>query len=361
MSQRSVGLDVLRAACIAGVLVTHFASFFLPPEGASGVIRQALSLGSFGVTGFFLLSAYLLTGILLREVAGRQTKIWKRYWIRRSLRIWPLYYLAILVVVVIALISATAVPGLPFLATFTYNWTAWEETNTFLAHFWSMCVEEQLYVLIPILCFIAFRWRWPILVGLIVLAPLGRLWVSTHFPYPAVWNFTTSHLDVFAIGVLLASADHASGARWRKIRNAIADSPWAFAIAGVLALALVVATALAPGWVFGSGAAAVTYLAVALLWAWLLLKVTRRPWTQVGFASRGAVWMGRRSYGIYVYHWPAIVVGAWLSPKVGIPLPVTGVLLIVAVLVFSEFSFRWIESPFLRLKTRFSGDPIRAT
>jgi peptidoglycan/LPS O-acetylase OafA/YrhL len=343
---------------VAGVLATHYSPFFISTGGPLGLVRNTLALGSFGVTGFFLLSAYLLTGILLKEVGTGQRQVWKRYWIRRSLRIWPLYYLAIVVVVVVSLLAARTVPGLPGLATFTYNWVSWREPNQFLSHFWSMCAEEQLYVLIPILCFIAFKWRLPILVGLFAIAPVSRWLVAEHFPYPAVWNFTTSHLDVFALGVLLASLDYVGGgAHWQRVRTVIAGSRRVALVAGALALVLIASAAIDPQWVFGSGAAAWTYLAAALVWAWLLVKLTQRPLAQAKPATRGAVWMGQRSYGIYVYHWPAVVLGTWIVSAVAIPAPVIGVLLLASVLGFSEISFRWIESPFLRLKARFSRDP----
>lgn len=356
MSERSVGLDVLRAACVAGVLITHFSPFFLDGDGASGWARRALSLGSFGVTGFFLLSAYLLTSILLREVAAKRPHIWRRYWIRRSLRIWPLYFFAILVYVIVALATGTGVPGLPWLATFTYNWVSWEQPNPLLGHFWSMGAEEQLYVLIPILCFIAFARRWPFLVGLIVIAPIARWITADLLPYPAVWNFTTSHLDVFAIGVLLASLDHSRTPRWQRIRVVLAGNRWVAAAVALLSAGLIAASAVSPEWVFGSRATTFTYLAVAIVWAWCLLKATGVPRSRAGLSTRAAVWVGQRSYGIYVYHWPAAVLGMSIAAMIPVPTPVIGVVMIAAALLVSESSYRWLEQPFLRLKSRFSTD-----
>lgn len=356
MLQRSVGLDVLRAVCVVGVLATHFSQFFFTSSGAGGSIRQTLALGSFGVTGFFLLSAYLLTRILLKEAGTGQSQVWKRYWIRRSLRIWPLYYLAIVVFVVVAVATSKPIPGLRWLVTFTYNWTGWYAPNAVLSHFWSMCVEEQLYVLIPILCFIGFKWRVRLLAVLIVAAPVSRWLVAQYFPYPAVWNFTTSHLDVFAIGVLLASLDHANGRSWLRVREAIGKSRWIAAVVGALVLLLVVASTVNAQWVFASGASSWTYLLAALVWAWSMVKLTRKPLTQDKRAMRSAVWVGQRSYGIYVYHLPAVMLGVLLSSILNVPPPVVGVVLIAVVLIISEASFRWVESPFLRLKARFSRE-----
>ena len=353
---RSLGLDVLRAGCVLGVLVTHFAPFFIPADGAGGTVRNALALGSFGVTGFFLLSAYLLTGILLKEVQAKRAQIWKRYWIRRSLRIWPLYFLAIAVFVVAALLFSKPLTGLPWLATFTYNWASWHEHNAVLSHFWSMCVEEQLYVLVPILAFVPLRRRIPVLVVLIVAAPIARWLVSFNAPYPAVWNFTTSHLDVFALGVLLASLDFAGSPRWKRFRASIAGSPWVGITVAALFALLVVLAAIDPQRVFGGGDSAWTYLLAAAVWAWCLVVLTKRQLVSTSPAVRAAAWMGQRSYGIYVYHWPVVLLGLTFGPATGIPLPVLGLGLIAVVLVVSEASYRWFESPFLRLKARFSTD-----
>lgn len=358
MAQRSVGLDIVRAVCVTGVVLTHFSPFFLPATGLAGAFRSAVGLGSFGVTGFFLLSSYLLTGILLREIGNKRPNVWGRYWARRALRIWPLYYLAVLVVSIVGLITATRVAGLPWLLTLTYNWVNWSDTNELLGHFWSMCAEEQLYILIPILSFIAFKWRWRILVGLIVIAPISRFLVATHLPYPAVWNFTTSHLDVFALGALLASFDYAKHPRWIAVRAWITRSWWSVAAVVAMALTLGIAAARDLSWVFGSVASTWTYVFAALVWTWLMLKLTQKPQTEVTSATRAPVWLGQRSYGVYVYHWPAVIFGTWLGTKVGIPLPVIGIVLIAAVLAFSEFSFRFIESPFLRLKSRFSRETV---
>lgn len=363
MTRRLVGLDVIRAVCIAGVLTTHFSGFFIELDSSAGGVRRILALGSFGVTGFFLLSAYLLTGILLREIGNRQPQVWKRYWIRRSLRIWPLYYLVFFVTVAVGLATttATAVAGWPWLATFSFNWVTWRESNVYLMHFWSMSAEEQLYILIPILSFVAFKWRASILLLLIAVAPLLRWFVAGAFPYPAIWNFTTSHLDVFALGVLIASLDHRGGESWSKIRASVSQTRWSMFAVAIIGSALVAAAFVNPAWVFGSRWSAITYLMAAIVWAWMLLLATSRPWTNVNAGTKSAIWMGQRSYGIYVYHWPAVVFGGWLVTVVAIPSPLVGLALLVVVLVVSEASFRWIESPFLRLKTRFSREPAPAT
>jgi peptidoglycan/LPS O-acetylase OafA/YrhL len=224
-----------------------------------------------------------------------------------------------------------------------------------------MCAEEQLYVLIPILCFLAARWRWPILLALIAVAPVGRWLVADQLPYPAVWNFTTSHLDVFAIGVALASLDSARDDRWLHVRAVIAHSRPVLVVVGALAVVLIASAAIDPQWVYGSGASSWTYLLVAVVWAWLLVRLTPGPQPPVSRPVAAAVWMGRRSYGIYVCHWPLVLFGLWLGSVTPIPLPVIGAALVVAVLAISEASFRWIESPFLRLKARFSRDPAPAT
>jgi peptidoglycan/LPS O-acetylase OafA/YrhL len=74
------------------------------------------------------------------------------------------------------------------------------------------------------------------------------------------------------------------------------------------------------------------------------------------------VWLGRRSYGVYVFHWPAVVVAAWVAGRLPAGLtPLIGAGALALVLIGSGLSFRFFESPFLRLKGRFSSDPTRAS
>jgi peptidoglycan/LPS O-acetylase OafA/YrhL len=147
-----------------------------------------------------------------------------------------------------------------------------------------------------------------------------------------------------------------------RAREWIASSRLVGAGTWVLAGVLIAASVFDPGWVFGSSASSWTYLAAALVWASILLRITRRPWAGSGVVTRAAVWLGRRSYGVYVFHWPAVVLAAWVAGRLPAALtPLIGAGALALVLIGSGLSFRFFESPFLRLKGRFSSDPARAS
>lgn len=350
------GLDVLRAACVLLVFSTHFSSFAMPG-------LTIFAAGSFGVVGFFVLSSYLLTRIFFaeRETYRNPGSVVGNYFVRRILRIWPLYF-ALVGFVALVEIDLQGHVSSPWLGVFGYNWVSASQPSQYLSHFWSMCVEEQLYLIIPAVVYLSFRTRNSILAILTVVAIATRIWVSFAFPYPAVWNFTTSHLDSFALGVLLGSLDSAQGERWRDFRDRITTSR--LISVGILAAGtlLITASILDAGFVFGSAAASWTYLLAALCFGWLLLRVTplgrnsdvRQPAQLWG-------WIGARSYGLYVFHWPIIVlaglaVGA-LGEATRLPLFFAA---LATTFVVAWLSYRWFEGPLLRLKKRFRPRPERA-
>ncbi len=361
--KRSVGLDVFRAACALFVVIGHYSPFFLPPTEDPAVksVGNVLWLGSFGVTGFFVLSSYLLTRIMLRMRATPGAHIWRGYFARRVLRIWPLYFAVFLVSLVICLIIGIDMAGLWSLPTFTYNWTAWQSTNQWIGHFWSMCAEEQFYLLIPLLCLMPYRTRMLASGFLFIVAPVSRYWIGGLLPYPAVWNFTTSHLDAFALGVMIASLDHSGGPRWIAVRNQISRSKWSWILVIAGSSGIVLLAANDPLQVLGSLNTWYTMLIVALIATWVLMCSTTAK--VVGdnadeepqsAGTRLMVWLGVRSYGIYVFHWPGRMAGMWLVTTFGLYPPLAGLMFLALTLAVAYASYRWFESPFLRRKELFS-------
>src|SRR4051812_27511579 len=167
-------LDVLRLGAFLCVFVSHTldVSTFFPHPG-----KQRLgALVMFGLILFFVLSAFLLTRLLMLEVQATGSFSVSRYLQRRTLRIWPLYFTAVLGAVLIALALASF-PGLahrtgvepgqviqppevPAYSLFYANWylSVHEATGDFLPHLWSLSVEEQFYVALPVLFVLAARW-----------------------------------------------------------------------------------------------------------------------------------------------------------------------------------------------------------
>lgn len=139
-------LDALRFFAFLGVLLHHGPR---PP----GILYRVGSVGGFGLSMFFLLSAYLITELLLREREQSGTVSWRLFFIRRASRIWPLYYLALAIAVVIGHIPPHrfAVPGagLVGLSFFVANWVPNHRLGLLLGPLWSISVEEQFYLVWP--------------------------------------------------------------------------------------------------------------------------------------------------------------------------------------------------------------------
>jgi peptidoglycan/LPS O-acetylase OafA/YrhL len=151
----NTNLDALRGICLSLVLATHFfGTSRLPIDSPdlNNIWRNFWILGSFGVTGFFVLSAYLLTSNFLND-ATFNTKCVKQYYARRALRILPLYYLIFSVAICYTAISGKlAFSHIHHYLIFTANQEAYKWADVgILGHLWSICVEVQFYILLPLL------------------------------------------------------------------------------------------------------------------------------------------------------------------------------------------------------------------
>jgi peptidoglycan/LPS O-acetylase OafA/YrhL len=339
-------IEGLRAIAILTVLAYHAG---LPLRG-----------GFVGVDIFFVISGYLITGLLVVELEATGTISWMRFLGRRVRRLLPA---AVLVLVVTAAVSFVVVPGLrrreialdiAAASTYVVNWVFARREVDYLAsdmspspvqHYWSLAVEEQYYVLWPLLL---------ILLALVVRRPgrrsvatvLGALvagsftwsvWSSHTDPLPAFFTSTT-RLWELGVGALLAVA---LAGRPRPSRPVPGAGLLGWAAVAVL---LAVAVALPHGvdWP-GAWALLPTLPTALLLWVgWQ--QATGGPLRLLG--SRPMVWFGALSYSIYLWHWPVIVLGEWSADWAGATLPSWGKLaLAVASIGPAWLSWRFVESP----------------
>src|SRR5882757_2915142 len=199
-------LDGLRAMAIILVLSLH-----------TGVMH----FGWIGVQLFFVLSGFLITGILWKEKSKMQpiSYKFKKFWVRRALRILPLYY-GYLVVLGLAYLffhfPASYKTYMPYLLTYTYNFTRtlpdWTMDPAF-AHLWSLAIEEQFYVFFPLILLLAPpRFVKIFMVAIIILTPVTRFVLGQYFlekgfrgealATTVYWN-SFSHLDAFFIGGMI--------------------------------------------------------------------------------------------------------------------------------------------------------------
>ncbi|HET7821594.1 MAG TPA: acyltransferase, partial [Ornithinibacter sp.] len=339
-------IEGLRAVAILTVLAYHAG---LPVRG-----------GFVGVDIFFVISGFLITGLLVAELDRSGSVSWIRFVGRRIRRLLPA---AVLVLVTISAWSWFVVPGLrrrdigvdvAAAALYVVNWVFARRETDYLAsdvlpspvqHFWSLAVEEQFYVIWPLLLIVlALVVRRPsrrvvtgALGALVASSFVWSVWFSHTSPRPAFFT-TTTRVWELGIGALLAVA-LAGRSRPTTAARGSAALGWA-------ALAVLVAVALwLPQDIDWPGAWALlpTLPTAALLWVgWQ--APARGPVRVLGTAPM--VWVGGLSYSIYLWHWPVIILGGWTAAAFGTTLPGWGVLLLALVSVVPAWlSWRFVESP----------------
>jgi peptidoglycan/LPS O-acetylase OafA/YrhL len=357
-------LDVIRFVAFALVFLGHnLGRAAFVPTG----LRDNTGPGEIvGVVVFFVLSAYLIGRLLLIERETTATVSLRRYWPRRILRIWPLYFALVALAYVVPRLLSVGQPALipslsqlPFWLTFTANWGAplVPLAPSYLSMFWTVCVEEQIYFLFPLILMLPRRAMVALLSAMVVAGPVAcLLTVHSGAAYPAVWNLTSSHLDSFGIGLLLAVADsrlEVTGRVWQRARAAVASAPGIVTLTALTAAYFVVGGIAGP--VFYEGyPTVVTYLAASVLAAgWIVVASGSEPLRWSG--SRLLAWLGRRGYGLYAWHWPALlVVGQITVLNHEGDLTVPGFLVSLAVTIAAAIlSYRVLEAPFLKLRMRY--------
>lgn len=356
-------LDVLRFFAFFAVFLHHALprqrTFYID-AGFSAAVSQwllaAKAAGAFGVDLFFALSAFLITELLRREYVSRGKFSLTAFYIRRALRIWPLYFTFIAVT---ALLVPIILPGDRFgpvyviaFALFLGNWLC--ASSGFPASvatpLWSISVEEQFYLGWPLLLRIfGMNFIRQLALGMLGLALGVRILLASQgVEHPGVWCNTFARLDPIALGALLAFMLRG---RTPRINTALRLLLCGVALAGWLLVAKYLRQH-GPTSVITYAVSALA--SVALLFAFLKANTRflyRAPFTWL-------VYLGRISYGLYVFHLFAITLMAELLviPVIGIPLNFERRLLFSFVLtvILAAVSYRWLEHPFLRLKKRFS-------
>ncbi|HTX16018.1 MAG TPA: acyltransferase [Candidatus Baltobacteraceae bacterium] len=359
-------LDSLRFFAFLAVFLFHvtprdpsaYSRHSFLPHAVVPWICGIAGAGAFGVDLFFALSAYLITTLLLREKAERGHIDVKAFYARRILRIWPLYFLFIAIAAAIPLWDHTQKLGWPYVAGYLLlagNWVyALKGLPASVAiPLWSISIEEQFYLFWPpILRRITRRNLVYVVMVLLAVANLARIvLIAAHASGAGIEYNTFARIDPIALGILAACL--------------LGDRSPSFSPAMRFALVLAALAACASIGTYGHlnapqsaapvigtliGRPLVALAAAAILVASIGARGPGRILTFPGF-----VYLGKISYGLYVYHMAGVLIAEHIlrnghgGRHRGAAL--LGFLLTVA---FSAISYRWFESPFLRLKDRFA-------
>ncbi|GAA2476730.1 acyltransferase family protein [Terrabacter carboxydivorans] len=366
-SGRIEGLDGLRALAIVGVLVYHLNASWLPG-------------GFLGVDVFFVVSGFLITTLLVREHERTGRIALSQFWVRRARRLLPALVLCVLTSVLIARAVSQDLlveVGRQMLGalTFSTNWieitagsSYFDQTAPQLfMNFWSLAVEEQFYLVWPLVTLALLAVASRVRVGVALAVGLASSVLMAVMFTPGtdatrVYYGTDTHVMGLMAGAALAFA-------WASPRLAgwVAPSRWGRFGAYAVPLALVVLLAemflldeqssltFRGGIVMASVATAVLVMGV----------LERRPGgmtaTQRVMRHPVAGWVGARSYSIYLWHWPVILLVALDNPSApGTPSHLlTRLWCVLVTLALADLTFRFVETPFRTLGFRGVATALR--
>lgn len=345
-SRRSIpSLDGLRAVSIILVVVSHISVLQYIEHSdtfsrAQSIVQTLFLLGHLGVTVFFVISGFLIMTLLLKD----ERVDLKKFYFRRTLRIFPPYYFYLFVVLVCGLAGYLNLSWFNFAAaaTYTRNYFFIDSApgSWYLAHTWSLAVEEQFYLLLPAVLMLFGRRRGLLAVGAAVLAaPLIRLAYVLNDPAEGVefGRFETV-ADSLAVGCLLAGLRgelHAT--RWY---GWLMNSNFALLLPP---LAVVITWCgyfpkYFPRPLYAAVAVTVQNLAIAVFLDWAVTNPSGRVGKLLN--ARPIAYIGVLSYSIYLWQQP------FLSSELDLPMWAR-LGLIAAVSLFSYYA---IERPSLRLR-----------
>ena len=355
---RLSGLDGLRAIAVAMVVVYH-----LTPEALPG--------GFFGVDVFFVISGFLITTLLLSEHRRNGGIALADFWRRRARRLLPALALVILVSTSAALlagkellvsIGAQITGASLFIANWVYialgtDYFAVENPELF-RNTWSLAIEEQFYVILPLALIVALRMRSRAtrVLSFALLGIASAVWMSALFAQGTsttrVYFGTDTHVFGLLLGVALACAltpplRQASGRAALRVWQQLS-----LLFAGIAGLSML-------GWLaftvcegspesFMGGFQLATLAVLVVVWA-----ATRDgSWLGRALDIQPLRWIGERSYGIYLWHWPLLLIVAEFGADAGADPWVVAALTLVLTLALAAISYRFVEQPIRQLGLR---------
>jgi peptidoglycan/LPS O-acetylase OafA/YrhL len=362
-------LDGVRGFAVLGVACSHLFPG-APHSNFESFVHDAFAFGSSGVDLFFVLSGFLITGILYDSLPD--PGFFRKFYARRVLRIFPLYYGVLLVFAIAALLF-----GLNFhyqllsLALYLQNTTIIAQrirdyagpTALPLPHFWSLAVEEQFYLVWPVTVFL-LRTRRRLLIfcaSALLVCPLLRLFLFLH----GVDYYVVSANTLCRSDSLLAGAALALLFRSQLHDRVLRAAGWIFLAGASSKLLLVYLSNHGPLLNTATGyriSLAFDFSTIALASVGVLALSLHSPLVSSVCTLRPMRWLGKYSYGIYVLHLILFTYldepfrryfSAHFSSNKGADIVITGVMIFCLSLTAAYLSYNLFERHFLRLKRYF--------
>lgn len=341
------GLDGLRAVAVIAIIIYHLNPLWLPG-------------GFLGVDTFFVISGYLITSLLIHEYRSKGTIDLGAFWIRRIKRLIPAVFFLICVVIlytlffepqIIKTIKHDSIAAIFYVSNW---WYIFEETSYFeagepkpLMHLWSLAIEEQFYIIWPVIFLFLLKVKKlqkyiPYIILGVTMVSLGLMiyFMVPNMDNSRVYFGTDTRAHTILLGVLLAFV-------WPPF-NLKSETPKRYQqiidITGVTSLIVLILfmifTKDYSNWLYAGGLFLVTLLTLPAIAA------SVHPTSKLAHALSNPImlWIGTRSYSLYLWHYPIIVFMNMHYVAGQIPLHII-VLQVIFTCIAAELSFRFVETP----------------
>lgn len=346
-------LDSLRAIAALGVYAQHFLH-------KGNLFRSTIPLGDLGVRLFFVLSGFLITGILLKSRNSIESKtinsrnVIYHFYMRRLLRLLPVFYIFLILNIIFnPEIKQYALWFFLYLQNIHF---AILGNFSFAEHLWTLAVEEQFYLVWPLLIiFTPQRWLLPLIIIIVLSGTLFRItFISlglTHFQSSML---TPSHFDTLGLGGVLSIlfTFRPKYEKYLKTILTICFFSGFIILSGVLVSKLMGMSSTIE-FIFGE-------LGAGLIFTWLIGISATGKTGKLGVILNSPIliYLGKISYGMYVYHWFVPHIVKYLTEIYGISLPTNewfqlGFFSLISI-VIAIVSWHLLEKPILGLKRKFS-------
>jgi len=348
-------IDFIRFLAFFGVFFTHFIN-----RGGNAIqvdenqwwnnnlIQRISDFGGQGVTLFFGLTGFLLGRLLIREFSETGTISVKSFYLRRILRIWPLYIVFIALCGFLNLFANSPTltrKEIPYLGTFTYNWGQifGDLPGTMATITWSISVEEQIYLIFPLFFLLFVKKSARRFANILIIVGVINVLGCLYFWDQPAERFTPAFLLPVGVGLLTACFED-------QFLQAKVNS-WISLVLLILVFAYIITFRdIATHFIF------LTFIGSALLMPALLYITRSCRLDSRNYLIRGIIYVGRRSYGCYLFHWAiwTIMVGRQIFSSGSGGFSLIGVLVgFLSTIGVSAVSYKYFESPFLAYRKRF--------
>ena len=344
---REIDLDVVRGVAILLAMGWHINHVSTGYAVVDWILMPGAMIGWFGVDLFFVLSGFLIGGMILREVGKTGGFNYRAFLVRRIFRLWPTLYVFLLAMLIVG-----GVPWQDYFWQIALHVQNYVQTKS-ATHLWSLAVEEHFYILLGVIFPLMIpRWRvhrWlpALLAALLILSPLLRAW-RAHAGDSAVSIQTQTHLrlDALAAGVLIAFTAWSAPALFERIlrRRAVAF--------------IAAATSVAFLWCTPKDSLVGQTVGFSVAWfgaaAFLLLIYRAGLERRAPVLCRAIAFLGQVSYPLYLWHVPVMRMAEKYVPRLlgkEMRLAVVVVAYFAAIGVATVLSLL-IERPLMRLRDR---------